>query len=565
MRIWGWSALQVRCVPGAVVAACAVLIALAAPAAAAGGRAALVIAEAAYPDSDAVLPTPVGDAGAMAEALRQRGFTVTAAENVGREALQAAIDRFARTVESDGVALVFFAGYGIQVKGRNYLIPIDARVWSEADVVRDGISLDGLMETLGKRQAAIRVVILDASRRNPFERRFRSFSQGLASIAAPPGGIVMSSAAAGGLASDAAGPRGPFVTELVRQIATDESVDKAFAAVRDAMAKRGANAPVPAITADLRETFSFDPDRPRTPMAKPLPAPEPKAAPPIDAKAPLPKADEAREREQAVLPRAEEKRAEARRLEEQRAEARRLEEQRAVLRKADEERAEARKAEEQRAEARKAEEQRAEARRAEEQRAEARKADEQRIETRKAEDQRAEALKAVEHRVEQERQRLAELDDRIRRDPRDEVSYYERGQFYAQRGDTAAAIADFDRSIRLNPASPEAYNNRCWLHAVAGDLRQARADCDQALRLRPDFLDALDSRGLVNLKAGALQAAVSDYGEALKRDARHSSALYGRGLALKRLGDEAGGGRDMASAFALNPQIDKDFATYGVR
>jgi tetratricopeptide (TPR) repeat protein len=539
MRIPGWSALQVRCV--AVVAACAALIALAAPASAAGGRAALVIAEAAYPDSDAVLPTPVGDAGAIAEALRQRGFTVTAAENVGREALQAAIDRFARTVEPDGVALVFFAGYGIQVKGRNYLIPVDARVWSEADVVRDGISLDGLMETLGKRQAGIRVVILDASRRNPFERRFRSFSQGLAPIAAPPGGIVIASAAAGGVAGDAAGPRGPFATELVRQIATDESVDKAFQAVRDAMAKRGATAPVPAITADLRETFSFDPDRPRTPMAKPLPAAEPKTAPPVEAKAPLPKADEPqadrtkREApEQAARRDRQDAEAEAQRAEIRRAEERRLEDLRAAALKAERQRADALNAEKQRADALNAEKQRAQ-------------------------------KEAEQHRGEQERQRLAELDDRIRRDPRDEVSYYERGQFHAQRGDTAAAIADFDQSIRLNPASPEAYNNRCWLHAVAGDLRQARADCDQALRLRPDFLDALDSRGLVNLKAGALQAAVSDYGEALKRDARHSSALYGRGLALKRLGDEAAGGRDMASAFALNPQIDKDFATYGVR
>lgn len=515
MRIWSWSALHIRFSPGSVVAACATLIALIAltTTAAAGGRAALVIAESAYPDSDAVLPTPVGDAGAMAEALRRRGFTVTAAENVGRDALQAAIDRFARTVEPDGVALVFFAGYGIQVGRRNFLIPIDARVWSEADVVRDGISLDGLMESLGQRRAGIRVLILDASRRNPFERRFRSFSQGLAPITAPPGGIAISAAAAGGVISDATGPHGPFVTEVVRQIAADESVDKTFEAVRDAMARRGAATPVPAITADLRETFFFDPDRPRAPMTKPIPSVEPKSVPPAEAKLPPARADEAQAR---------------------------------TDREAREQAQAARRAEQAAA----AEAQRAEDRRAEEQRADAHRADEQRAEARRGE---------------QERQRLAELDDRIRRDPGDEVSYYERGQFHAQRGDTAAAIADFDRSIQLNPASPEAYNNRCWLRAVAGDLRRARADCDEALRLRPGFLDALDSRGLVNLKSGALQAAVSDYGEALKRDARHSSALYGRGLALKRLGDEASGGRDVASALALNPQIDKDFATYGVR
>ncbi|TXN43212.1 caspase family protein [Methylobacterium sp. WL7] len=493
MRMWGWSRLQFP-----LAAAIAALAALIVPAAA-GGRVALVVAEAAYPDSDAVLTTPVGDAGAMAEALRHRGFTVTLAENVGRGALQAAIDRFARTVEPESVALVFFAGYGIQVNRRNYLVPVDARVWSETDVVRDGISVDGLLEILAKRQAGIRVLVLDASRRNPFERRFRSFSQGLAPIPAPQGGIAISVAAAGGLAGDGPGPRSPFVTELVRQIGTDVSVDRVFEAVRDSMAKRGNATPTPAISTDLRETFFFDLDRPRVPMDKPAPAAEAKSAPPAAAKL-LPKGDGAMARTQPEA----------------------LGRDEPLL-----------------------------TRRGEHASA--------------AEAQPTEAYRVDERRGEQERQRLAELDDRISRNSRDEVAYYERGQFHAQRGDAAAAIADFDRSLRLNPTSPEAYNNRCWLHAVAGDLHRALADCDEALKLRPGFLDALDSRGLVNLKSGAFQAAVSDYGEALKRDARHSSALYGRGLALKRLGDVATGEKDITSAKALNPQIDKDFATYGVR
>ena len=69
----------------------------------------------------------------------------------------------------------------------------------------------------------------------------------------------------------------------------------------------------------------------------------------------------------------------------------------------------------------------------------------------------------------------------------------------------------------------------------------------------------------MHLKAGSLRAAISDYGEALKLDPRHSSALYGRGLARKRLGDDSQAGRDMASALELNPQIDKEFASYGLR
>ena len=289
-----------------VLAACAAAAALAvAGPAAAEGRAALVVAEAAYPDSDAVLPTPVGDAGAMAEALRRRGFTVTTAENAGRDALQTAVDRFARTVEPDGVALVFFAGYGIQVGRRNYLIPLDARVWSEADVARDGISVDGLMDALAKRQAGIRVLILDASRRNPFERRFRSFSQGLA----PDPGTAGRDRALGG-GGRRRGRRRRRAAQPVRHRAGPADRDRCErrqglrgGAGRDGQARHPTCRP-PAITSDLRETFFFDPDRPRVAMAAP-PAPEPKAAPPAAPKPPVAKPDESetraeREREQAT-------------------------------------------------------------------------------------------------------------------------------------------------------------------------------------------------------------------------------------------------------------------------
>lgn len=564
-------------------------------AAAGAGRTALVIANAAYPDSDAPLPTPINDARALGDALKRRGFTVVAAENANREAMQAAIDRFLKGVEPDGIALVFFGGYGIQAGRKNYLIPVDARIWSEADVGRDGIAVDTLLDDLAKRRAGIRVTVLDASRRNPFERRFRSFSQGLAPAPAQPGTLTLSAAAAGAVVNEGSGPRSAFVTELVQQVGTDQTADQAFAATRDTLGKRGRAGQEPALSVNLDETFSFDPDRPRVAVGKAASAADDPAARAKEAR------EEAREKEaraQAARDR-EAREAESRDRETRERETRDRE-------KSASERAAALAAEQ--AAARDFETARAKGTRAAYQdfldrypagpTADRARGEIARIETegravadydaadakgtaaayRDFLDRHAagplaararaalERLAALDRRkADQERQRLAELDGRIARNARDDEAYYERGQFHAQRGEAAAALADFDTAIRLNPASPEAFNNRCWMRAMADDLKMALTDCNEALKLRPGFLDAFDSRGLVHLKAGSLRAAISDYGEALKLDPRHSSALYGRGLARKRLGDDSQAGRDMASALELNPQIDKEFASYGLR
>ena len=568
-------------------------------AAAAGGRTALVVANAAYPDNDATLPSPISDARALTDELKRRGFTVVGAENAGKDATQAAVDRFLRGIEPDGIALVFFGGYGIQAGKKNYLVPVDARIWSEADVARDGLSVDGLMDEMGKRRAGIRVMILDASRRNPFERRFRSFSQGLAPATGQPGSLTLYATAAGGVVNEGGGAgKSPFVTELIQQIGADQTADLAFAATRDALAKRTRNGQVPALAANLDETFSFDPDRPRVPV-KPAAAGGDQAA-----REQAGRDREKRDREDA------DRQGRDREARDREARDREAREQEGRDRDRDRkarDRDAAQAAERATADAfnaarakgtreayqdfldRYASGPQADKARAELARIEADErqavADYDDADAKgtaqayrdflgrhpngpladKARAAEARAANTDRRRADQERQRLAELDDRIRRNPKDEASYYERGQFHAQRGDPGAAIADFDQAIRLNPGSPEAFNNRCWMRAMADDLRKALTDCNEALKLRPGFLDALDSRGLVNLKSGLLKAAISDYGDALKLDPRHSSALYGRGLARKRLGEDGPAGRDIASALELNPQIDKEFASYGLR
>ncbi|MFD0936325.1 caspase family protein [Methylobacterium trifolii] len=588
-------------------------------AAPASGRAALVVANTAYPDADAPLASPAGDARALSDELKRRGFAVEEVSNVAKDAMKAGIERFLRGVEPDGIAVVFFGGYGIQVGRRNYLIPVDARIWSEADVVRDGIALDGILEELAKRRVAIRVTILDASRRNPFERRFRSFSQGLAPATGAPGTLTLYSTAAGGVVNEGPGPRSPFVTELVQQIAgSDQTAEQAFTATRDALAKKTRNGQVPAVVANLDETFSFDPDRPRASVVRR----KPEDGGDQVAKDQLGKDQQGKDqqaREQQARDQAEKDRiARDQAAKEQAAKDRVARDQSARDQTTKDQAARDQTARDQAARDKAAREQAetrafdaAQARRtkpafedflaqypagafagkaraevaridAEEQQAQSDFDDAEGVGTQaayevflsrhptgpNADKARAEIARLAaisERKTVQENERLASLDRRIGTNAADESAYYERGQFYAQRGEAAAAIADFDQAIRLNPASPEAFNNRCWMRAISNDLKRAMADCNEALRLRPGFVDALDSRGLINLKAGALRAAIADYQIVLKADHAHASALYGLGFARVRTGDKMQGNKDIAEALALNPQIDKDFASYGLR
>ena len=137
-------------------------------------RVALLIGNAAYPDAEAPLRDPVNNVRALGEELRQRGFDVDISENLTKEAMRAAIDRFYGKIKSGSTALLFFSGYGIQSDRQTYVIPVNAQIWTEADVRRDGYSLDMLLAEMNKRGAAVKIAILDASRRNPFERRFRA-------------------------------------------------------------------------------------------------------------------------------------------------------------------------------------------------------------------------------------------------------------------------------------------------------------------------------------------------------------------------------------------------------
>ncbi|MFQ3458817.1 caspase family protein [Bradyrhizobium sp. UFLA01-814] len=495
---------------------------------AAGDRFALVIGNAKYPDADAPLKEPVNDARDVADELKRDGFTVEVGENLTGDGMRRAFDRLYGKIKPGSVALIFFSGYGIQSNRQSYMIPIDAQIWAEADVRRDGFSLETVLGEINSRGAGVKIALIDASRRNPFERRFRSFSAGLAPVIAPNGTLVMYSAALSSVVSDNGSDHSLFVRELLKEIRTpDLMAEETLNRTRVGVTRASRQEQVPWISSSLAEDFSFIPAgaagpsnaapapaaspspevatappvapppappaaTPTPPAATPTPpaatAPTPSPAPPPVAAAPTAPPPQPKAPEIALPPPAAPP---------------------PVV-----------------------------------------------IQPTPAPSNSP---------VLADDPTIKSLSEKLDKNPDDAAALYRRGQVYASKGAYDLAVKDFTNSLRLNPKDVEAYNNRCWVRTVIGDLQAALKDCNEALRLRPNFVDALDSRGLMNLKGGQNKNAIADFDAALKINPRLTSSLYGRGLAKQRNGAVAEGDLDIANAKAMDPNIVKEFADYGVQ
>jgi lipoprotein NlpI len=238
------------------------------------GRFALVIGNAKYPDAEAPLKEPVNDARDIAAELKRNGFEVEVGENLGSQAMRRALDNLYGKLKPGSVALVFFSGFGVQSARQSYLLPVDAQIWTEPDVRRDGFSLETILNDINARGAGVKIALLDASRRNPYERRFRSFSAGLAPVIAPGGTLVMYSAALSSVVSDAGTAHSLFVSELLKEIKSpDLTAEDALNRTRVSVTKASRSEQVPWISSSLAEDFAF------VPGARPAPAPASAAAP----------------------------------------------------------------------------------------------------------------------------------------------------------------------------------------------------------------------------------------------------------------------------------------------
>jgi len=216
-------------------------------------RVALVIGNGHYPDASAPLAQPINDARGLTAALRGKGFDVDVVEDATKDDMARAISRLKARIKPDTVVMLFFGGYGVQVGRESFMIPVDAAIWKEADVRRDGVSVEAVLEAMKEQGAKVKLVVLDASRRNPYERRFRSFSHGLAPISPPENTLVLTSATPGKVVDDSMGQYSVLMAELLNNLTAQAGAETAFNKTRVAVSRASEGEQVPAVSSSLLE------------------------------------------------------------------------------------------------------------------------------------------------------------------------------------------------------------------------------------------------------------------------------------------------------------------------
>ncbi len=219
-------------------------------------RVALVIGNAAYAQNP--LRNPVNDARAMAATLRQAGFQVIARENVTKQEMERAVGEFGRALTPGAVALFYYAGHGIQAGGRNFLIPVDAKVETEPALRLETLDVDLVLDQVAASGSDVNLVILDACRNNPFERRFRAVGGGLAQISAPKGTLIAYATAPGKVAADGEGANGLYTASLIAAIKTPGlSIEEVFKRVRAEVSRESKDQQTPWEASSLVGNFYF--------------------------------------------------------------------------------------------------------------------------------------------------------------------------------------------------------------------------------------------------------------------------------------------------------------------
>lgn len=179
-------------------------------------RVALVIGNGAYKASP--LKNPVNDARDMADKLRSLGFIVIERSNLGMKQIGSTLREFRSKLTPGSVALVFYAGHGLQIKGENYLPAVDAEIGGEEDVPNQSMSMRQIMNVLSDAKTRLNLVFLDACRDNPYARSFRNSSGGLAKEDAPSGTLISFATRPGSVASDGNGRNGLYTGALLEQM-----------------------------------------------------------------------------------------------------------------------------------------------------------------------------------------------------------------------------------------------------------------------------------------------------------------------------------------------------------
>ena len=445
------------------------------PSVAAGAeRFALVIGNAKYPDAEAPLKEPINDARDVADELKRDGFNVEIGENLTGEAMRRAFDKLYGRIKPGSVALIFFSGFGVQSSRQSYMIPVDAQIWTEADVRRDGFSLETVLGEINSRGAGVKIALIDASRRNPFERRFRSFSAGLAPVIAPNGTLVMYSAALSSVVGDVGGDHSLFVRELLKEIRVpDLMAEETLNKTRVGVTRASRGEQVPWISSSLAEDFSFIPGASGSarPSTQPPASSGPVAALPKPPELPqLPRVDPTPQPRIEIPP--------------------------LVEKPADKKDSAANAL-----------------------------ADDPTIKSLTAKlNENPDDASALYRRGQVYASKgayslaIRDFDESLRINPKDVEAYNNRCWARTVIGDLQAALKDCNEALRLRPNFVDALDSRGLVNLKSGQTKNAIADFDAALKINPRLTSSLYGRGLAKQRNGSISEGELDISNAKAMD-----------------------------------------------
>ena len=238
-------------------------------------RTALVIGNADY--DVAPLRNPLNDAEDMAKALDGLGFRVKTLQNATHRQMVESIKAFGEDIKKGGIGLFYFAGHGVQSKGRNFLIPVKVTLGKEADLEFEAVDVGRVLGEMDEAGNRVNIVILDACRDNPFGRNFKAPTRGLAQIEASQGSYIAFATSPGAVALDGSGRNGLYTDALLNNLKSgDSDIDKVFRRVTAGVTKATSGKQVPWVSSSLTSDFQFR--LPAVAAAKPAPAPQPSTA-----------------------------------------------------------------------------------------------------------------------------------------------------------------------------------------------------------------------------------------------------------------------------------------------
>ena len=221
-----------------------------------GKRVALVVGNANYKTRP--LRNPRNDADDVSLALKASGFQVIDLRDATLQQMRTGVRQFGDRLINNDVGLVYYSGHGVEVKGRNYFIPVNADIMREDEIADQGLDVSLILEKMNTAGKGVNILIVDACRDDPFGRSFRSSSRGLAQMDAPRGTIIAYATSPGKVASDGDGRNSPYTKNLVKAMQQpNKPIEQVFKEVRRAVQEETKNQQTPWENTSLSGDFYF--------------------------------------------------------------------------------------------------------------------------------------------------------------------------------------------------------------------------------------------------------------------------------------------------------------------